>query len=241
MTDDMPMTSKTDQAVASLRAYFTGGAFQPGARLPSEAELTTTLGISRVTVRRALARLRDQRVIRTDHGRGSYVINAKPAHTLARTYNPWDLLQPTSNPQTRVDRANTLMAELFGIGYLSPVYVREQAATYRETGARVLTVRTVAANPILDVEPAPDPTGDRAPLITAFKAHCGPLTARVRFRYIARPRAETAAGLGLEPGAPIVEIRHLTYGRGQLLMVETEHTDAATTLEWDVRIEAANV
>jgi hypothetical protein len=102
------------------------------------------------------------------------------------------------------------MAGLFGIEDRSPVYIREQAATNRETGAHVLTVRTVAVKPVMHIEPEPDPAGDRAELIAALEAHCGPLTTRIRFRYIATPPAEMAADLGLEPGVAVVEFRHLT-------------------------------
>lgn len=236
MTDEMLVTSKTEQAVSRFRDYFTSGTFQPGAQLPSEAELTERFGISRTTVRRALDKLREQHVIETEHGKGSFVIDANPAHTLTRTLDPWDRLEPASEPHSHLNRANTLMAGLFGIEDRSPVYIREQAATNRETGARVLTVRTVAVKPVMHIEPEPEPAGDRAELIAALEAHCGPLTTRIRFRYIATPPAEMAADLGLEPGVAVVEFRHLTYGRDrQLLMVETERTGAAAD-EWETGI-----
>lgn len=236
MTDEMLVTSKTEQAVSRFRDYFTGGTFPPGGQLPSEAELIERFGISRTTVRRALDQLREQGVISTIHGKGSFVNDAKPAHTLARTPNPWDKLEPAAEPHSRKAHANTVTADLFGLEYRTPVYIREQAATHRETGGPVLTARTVAVKPIIHIEPAPEADGDRAHLIAALEAHCGPLATRVRFRYIAKPRAETTADLGLEPGAAIVEVRHLTYGGdGQLLMVEAERTDAATA-EWEAGI-----
>jgi len=41
--------------------------------VPSEKELMDLFGVARTTVRRAIAYLRDQAVIRTVPGRGSYV------------------------------------------------------------------------------------------------------------------------------------------------------------------------
>jgi GntR family transcriptional regulator len=234
MTDDMPVTSKTDEATSRFRAYFTGGAFQPGAQLPSEAELVERFGISRTTVRRALDKLREQHVIATEQGKGSFVLDAKPAHTLTLTLNPWDRLEPAGDPVPSRSRICSLAADMYGLREGSPIFVRAQAATYRETGAPVLTTRTVVVEPIMHIEPRPDPVGDRAELIEALNTHLGPLTTRIRFRHIARPPADAAKLLGLPPGTAIAEIRYLTYGRDQqLLMFETERADAATA-EWEI-------
>ena len=45
--------------------------------MPSEKELMDLFGVARTTVRRAIAYLRDQAVIRTVPGRGSYVANRR--------------------------------------------------------------------------------------------------------------------------------------------------------------------
>ncbi|EMO4272728.1 transcriptional regulator [Klebsiella variicola] len=49
------------------------GSWAPGSRLPSEAELTTSLNVSRVSVRSAVQRLRDLGIVVTRQGSGSYV------------------------------------------------------------------------------------------------------------------------------------------------------------------------
>ncbi len=54
-----------------LRGAITDGRLPAGARLPSERELTLSLGLSRSTVTRALQELRDQGYIRTRQGSGS--------------------------------------------------------------------------------------------------------------------------------------------------------------------------
>ncbi len=47
---------------------------QPGdTRLPSEIELSQQYGVARMTVRRAVAQLRDKGLVVTVHGRGSFV------------------------------------------------------------------------------------------------------------------------------------------------------------------------
>ena len=60
----------------SLAAEIARGAVVPGDRLPGERELCRSFGVSRVTVRRALAELRDQGMIEPDGPRGWFVLSA---------------------------------------------------------------------------------------------------------------------------------------------------------------------
>ncbi|MDX6329896.1 MAG: GntR family transcriptional regulator, N-acetylglucosamine utilization regulator [Streptomycetaceae bacterium] len=61
------------RAKGILQARIAGGELRPGARLPPERELCQLLGISRVTLRKALSALVDEGVLRATHGRGWYV------------------------------------------------------------------------------------------------------------------------------------------------------------------------
>ncbi|GAA1449158.1 GntR family transcriptional regulator [Leifsonia poae] len=61
------------QAADSLREQIAGGTLRAGSRLPPERELCLTLGISRVTLRKALQALVDDGAIAPSHGRGWYV------------------------------------------------------------------------------------------------------------------------------------------------------------------------
>ncbi|MGW0663850.1 GntR family transcriptional regulator [Streptodolium elevatio] len=56
-----------------LRARIVGGALGAGARLPSEQELRTLYGSSRETVRKALAILKAEGLVVSQHGRGVFV------------------------------------------------------------------------------------------------------------------------------------------------------------------------
>ncbi|HEY4268998.1 MAG TPA: GntR family transcriptional regulator [Galbitalea sp.] len=62
------------QAVNLIQAEIDSGALPKGSRLPPERELCQSLGISRVTLRRALAQLVEDGVLGASHGRGWYVI-----------------------------------------------------------------------------------------------------------------------------------------------------------------------
>jgi len=69
------------QAVEVITREIDSGALRPGSRLPPERELCQQLGISRVTLRKALGELVGQGVLRPSHGRGWYV--AAPAGSAA--------------------------------------------------------------------------------------------------------------------------------------------------------------
>jgi GntR family transcriptional regulator len=61
------------QAVDLIAAQVGDGRFAAGSRLPPERELCALLGISRVTLRKALGKLVEDGVLRPSHGRGWYV------------------------------------------------------------------------------------------------------------------------------------------------------------------------
>lgn len=67
-------TPVTVQVAVDIEADIDAGRLSPDTRLPSEAELATQYGVARVTVRRAIAQLRDQGKVVTVHGRGTYVV-----------------------------------------------------------------------------------------------------------------------------------------------------------------------
>lgn len=61
------------QIAGELARDVAQGRFQSEGKLPSEAQLSETYGVNRHTIRRALEELADARIIRTEHGRGSFV------------------------------------------------------------------------------------------------------------------------------------------------------------------------
>ena len=61
------------QILGHLQRDIDSGALPPGARLPTEAELSREFGVNRHTVRRALEELSRGGVVRVEQGRGSFV------------------------------------------------------------------------------------------------------------------------------------------------------------------------
>lgn len=72
------------QAADSIREHIASGALRAGSRLPPERELCQQLGISRVTLRKALQALVEDGALASSHGRGWYVSDGR-----ADTRNEW--------------------------------------------------------------------------------------------------------------------------------------------------------
>lgn len=66
---------RTDWVYRTLRDRFRAGRYPPRARLPTEREFSTEFGVSRPVVRGALARLREDGLIRSVQGSGSFVVH----------------------------------------------------------------------------------------------------------------------------------------------------------------------
>ena len=69
---------KYRQLLHILRKQILAGQLLPGERLPTEEELSQTYVLSRGTVRRAVAQLEAEKLIRIEHGVGSFVRDQHP-------------------------------------------------------------------------------------------------------------------------------------------------------------------
>ena len=66
------------QAASLIRGEIDSGVLKRGARLTPEREQSKQLGISRVTLRRALRQLVEEGVLSASHGRGWYITRDEP-------------------------------------------------------------------------------------------------------------------------------------------------------------------
>jgi DNA-binding GntR family transcriptional regulator len=64
---------KWRQVADIIRARISDGTYPPGSRVPSVVQLTAEFGIAAVTAQKVMRALRDEGVIRTELGMGSYV------------------------------------------------------------------------------------------------------------------------------------------------------------------------
>ncbi len=67
------------QVADHLASRITSGELAPGSRLPAERDLAVFYGVAYDTIRRATAVLREQGLIVTVHGRGTFVARDTPS------------------------------------------------------------------------------------------------------------------------------------------------------------------
>jgi GntR family transcriptional regulator len=79
-----PLLTLHSRIREELRERILGGSLQPHDRMPSESELMAQYGVSRITVRQALADLQSARMIFKVPGKGSFVAQPKPFQELGR-------------------------------------------------------------------------------------------------------------------------------------------------------------
>ena len=73
----------SDQLASRLMAQIDGGALGPGDRLPTEAQLSATHGVSRSVVREAVHRLKSRGLLVSRQGSGVFVAQPLPHQALA--------------------------------------------------------------------------------------------------------------------------------------------------------------
>jgi GntR family transcriptional repressor for pyruvate dehydrogenase complex len=85
--DPVSRSTLSGQVAKRLAARITSGQWQPGERLPSEAELCKALDVGRSSLREALASLAFIGLIRVRAGGGSYVAEQPSAHFISRPHS----------------------------------------------------------------------------------------------------------------------------------------------------------
>ena len=88
------------QIAATLAAQIASGELPGGSRIPSETVLMTQFGVSRMTIRHAIAHLRAQGLVVARHGSGVYV-HQQPAQ---RTVRPLDGPAYTADPAPNITK-----------------------------------------------------------------------------------------------------------------------------------------
>ncbi|MBI9087115.1 MAG: FadR family transcriptional regulator [Desulfobacterales bacterium] len=102
MTIPIRKVTATEAIVESLKERIRDGEFGPGDQLPSEQSMLGEYGVSRLTLREALARLAALGIIAVQHGKGAFVKSSISAEALDNVLIPMF-------PQHNVNRMNELV------------------------------------------------------------------------------------------------------------------------------------
>ncbi|WP_086710067.1 GntR family transcriptional regulator [Streptomyces antimycoticus] len=106
------------QAAEAIRSEIKAGKLKPGEQLPSHRELQERFGIANMTARSALRVLREEGLIYTVQGRGSYVADViGPGGELieAKRYTPPHTMAGTVEAPASTEPAGTLTETLLEI------------------------------------------------------------------------------------------------------------------------------
>jgi GntR family transcriptional regulator len=189
------------------------GALEPGDALPSEQSLCEQFGVSRITVRRALADLSDAGLIERRHGIGSFVTDHSPQRQLDPTGSYMDELRQVEF-ETEVDVVE------FGVRPL-PAPIKERLNSHdralhvlrlrreRRTGEPLMI--TEAWLPVELAATVTEPALATTPLYRLL-ADAGVLLERLEHELtaeIAGPR--TAALLDTAIGSPLIRVNRVAF------------------------------
>ena len=100
MKDNMSKIKKVsvvDATVNYIKKQIGDGALKPGDQLPSERMLQEELGVSRFTLREALARLSALGILEVAHGKGAFIAKEMSPSSLEDVFLPLFANQSTKN------------------------------------------------------------------------------------------------------------------------------------------------
>jgi GntR family transcriptional regulator len=227
------------QIYNQLRARIVAGDLGLNARLPAEHELTQMLGVSRITVKRAMNELAVAGFVRRQRGLGTVVIFDKDAPVIQGSF------------ENMIDGLNRMGLETevqlldHVIGEASPAIAEALELPKGANVQRVVRLRRLGGEPLSHlVSYIPDDIAEKydsaelasASLIALLeRAGHAPVEAQ---QTIAAAAASTsvAATLGVVPGSPLLRIhRIMRDGDGRPVQVITAHY-RAERFEYQMRL-----
>jgi GntR family transcriptional regulator len=203
-----------------LAARIRSGSLAPGQQLPTERELSEAFGVSRVTVRRAIASLTESGLVHAVQGRGTFVTSehlAEPPNALMSFHDmAGDRVEVGAEViETSVRPATITEAEDFQIAPGAELFALERLRTLDQLPVALdFTLVPVVLDPGL-----PGFDWRVASLYTAL-GEAGHRPVAADYSVEAQPAGERAARLlGTGVGAPLLVADSRTYDPGGRLIV----------------------
>lgn len=197
------------QLESRLRDALAHGQFRPGEALPAEREFARELGVSRITLRRALERLESLGLVLRRHGSGTFVAGRVEQGLTGLTSFTEELRSRGRLPGTHwaergLDGASPEEALALGLAPLAPV-ARLERVRLADGEALALERATLPASLL------PDPAAVEGSLYAHLAARgLSPARAVQRLRAAAAD-ARVAGLLGIAAGAPVLFIERLSF------------------------------
>ena len=143
------------QLLAQLRAAVADGDLGPGDLLPSIRELAEATGVSVNTVRSAYARLENEGLVRTEHGRGTFVADERGTRRELRRQIERLEAAVARRPQRGTAASGAPAGRLLSTEELRGVRDSLRGEVERLDAERAELMRRLAELDRLDAEPEP--------------------------------------------------------------------------------------
>ncbi|MFE0625774.1 GntR family transcriptional regulator [Streptomyces sp. NPDC058864] len=242
------------QIADDIRQQITGDTLRAGDKLPSESELMTDYGVSRIVIRNAVEVLQNEGLVIKQQGRGTFVREQRPMRrrVLGDLYGK----RPTSSPmkrateaegrrseweyQSRRTTATKAIAERLGIEPGDPV-TRTNYRFFADDEPIMLST-SYEALATTEGTPVEQPEGGAitgvVPRMDAIGLHITHVTEDVNAR---APRPYESESLQIAPGVPVMAITR-TYFAGERPVETADIIVAADryTLTYNVPVPAAD-
>ena len=227
------------KVVEILRERIRTHTYPPGMRLPSEADLSRELGVSRATLRTALAKLAAEGLILRKHGDGTFVNEhvGEVTGTLGGMLNYWQLIE--SNGLVPSIETVSLSYRPVTANEASALQIAERAEAlavtrlFRADGTPfILATNVIARSHLLSDA---NPLSADIPLDQFVRRCCGRTLAYAVYDIRATTLDELAAGLlARDPGEPLLQLTTTFYDVENLPLVhgQSYYDDALLSLSF---------
>lgn len=236
------------QVAAAIREAILSGEYEPGAPLPSEAQLMERYKVSRPTVRNAVSALRAEGLIDVHHGKGSFVRAAGPPVLGLTSYvgrtpgGPFVLYgvpkwQQAEEPSTYRTHATETTAYLLELRTGDALFGCDRLLIDPTTGTRamhrmLIPFTTAEAVPGLADAPNTDPATAYEILANAGHELWWSETVRARM-----PLPDERTALRLPDATPVLHQSRVTCGRDDDALMLEELRIGADRAELVYRLE----
>ncbi|MFJ8107119.1 GntR family transcriptional regulator [Streptomyces sp. NPDC096132] len=237
------------QVAAAIREAILSGEYEPGAPLPSEAQLMERYQVSRPTVRNAVAALRAEGLIDVRHGKGSFVradsgpvtgISRYVGRTPAGHFTLYGVAawQQTEEPSTYRTHATQATAHQLELKVEDALFGCDRLLADPATGARamhrtLIPFATAEAVPALADAPDTEPAAVYALLTQAGHELWWSESVRARM-----PLPDERAALRLPDATPVLHVSRVTCGTDDDALILEELRIGADRAELTYRITA---
>jgi len=248
----MTTTTKSGAGVSRyLRLYrvlsqaLADGRYLPEEPLPSEPQLMRVYGISRSTVRRALAQLEAEGRIERKRGSGTFARQQKQQAATPRDFS--QVLDDTAAARSAVATSRTIASRRLA----APAFLLDQQPGLGETVLLIRRIRYIGREPIvLESAYLPEEIGDRLTprrlgtngggILKVLAAH-GHQSASVEREFAALEADPLAAeSLDLAIGEPVFNVRTLARDRRQHILAYVDSLYRPDRYEAHAAIEIGN-